>query len=400
MIAAETPWRPCRPLANSEWQQLRRAAVFTCHKWDHQVEDVATIARGPLVLTRAAWATLTHDAEALARETLALETALLNHPALWRELGLSRSLRRALAQTRPSSAVRVMRFDFHWTTSGWQVSEVNADVPGGFNESAIAGLMLPHHPECRSVGDPGRALVSAIAAQIPAGATVALVHATAYSDDRQVMEFLADACAQAGLGARPCAPDHLHWTPDGCQVAGQAIAAVIRFFPGEWLPALPRNCGWENLAGHPAVLLANPLSAVLVQSKRLPLVWSRLSTPCPTWQRLLPETDAPHRRTISSDAEWILKPVFGRVGDGIAMAGVSSDKIMRASARSAWWFPGSWIAQRRFTSVAWDGPDGPCHPCIGVYTVDGQVAGAYGRYASVPLIDHRAVDVPILVEAA
>lgn len=399
MIASEIPWRPCRPLADTAWQHLRRTAVFTCHKWDHQVEDVATIARGPLVLTRSAWETLAHDAEALTRETLTLETELLNRPDLWPDLGLSRSLRRALARTKQGPAVRVMRFDFHWTTSGWQVSEVNADVPGGFNESAIAGLMLPHQPECRSVGDPGNALVTAIAAWVPAKATIALVHATAYSDDRQVMEFLADACSRAGLEARPCAPDHLQWTTDGCQVAGQAIAAVIRFFPGEWLPALPRDSGWQHLAGHQAVVLANPLSAVLVQSKRLPLVWSRLSTPCPTWQRLLPETGAARLRTTNDDPEWILKPVFGRVGDGIAITGVSSEKILRASARSAWWFPGSWIAQRRFTSVAWDGPEGPCHPCIGVYTVDGQVAGAYGRFAPVPLIDHRAVDVPILVEA-
>jgi len=37
-----------------------------------------------------------------------------------------------------------MRFDFHWTTEGFRISEVNADVPGGFSESsAFPALMAP-----------------------------------------------------------------------------------------------------------------------------------------------------------------------------------------------------------------------------------------------------------------
>jgi len=35
-------------------------------------------------------------------------------------------------------------------------------------------------------------------------------------------------------------------------------------------------------------------------------------------------------------------------------------------------------------------------PCLGVYTLDTRVIGAYGRLAPVPLIDSRAADAAVL----
>jgi hypothetical protein len=37
------------------------------------------------------------------------------------------------------------------------------------------------------------------------------------------------------------------------------------------------------------------------------------------------------------------------------------------------------------------------YPSIGVYTVNGRVAGAYGRIAERPLIDARARDAAVLI---
>ncbi|GBF77991.1 hypothetical protein PA598K_06580, partial [Paenibacillus sp. 598K] len=122
--------------------------------------------------------------------------------------------------------------------------------------------------------------------------------------------------------------------------------------------------------------------------------------------------------------------------------------------RSARWFPGKWIAQRRFVSeplvaedmsgsrardrrgegdephqsgeppvltrvpvrlpstdrqdepheqlppgepsLSKDG-SGKYHVCIGVFTVDGRCAGFYGRISPYARIDHRAIDIPVLV---
>jgi len=398
VIASNVPWTTSPVLDDPTWSAFRRRAVFVCRKWDHQVEDTATIAHGPLVLSQQAWADLTQAAEGLALETIELENALLQQPQFWTRLSLGRSLRRALVKRLSGLAVRVMRFDFHWTTEGWRVSEVNADVPGGFNEAAMSQLIAPLIPKCRPAGDPTTALIKALLSHGVPHATVALVHATAYSDDRQVMEYLGEACAQQGLDTIACAPDHLQWSAQACHIGNRPIGSVLRFFPGDWVSALPSNSGWENFAGHPSVIQANPLTAMLVQSKRLPLVWDSLSIECPYWKKYLPTTDHPRASRYGRNPDWVLKPVFGRVGEDIVMAGVTKDKERRICQRAAWWTPSQWLSQRKFSSVPWDGPDGPCHVCIGVYTVDGVAAGAYGRYAHAPLIDHRSVDVPVLVE--
>ena len=35
-----------------------------------------------------------------------------------------------------------MRFDFHPTIAGWAVSEVNSDVPGGYNEATLLPVLF------------------------------------------------------------------------------------------------------------------------------------------------------------------------------------------------------------------------------------------------------------------
>ena len=39
------------------------------------------------------------------------------------------------------------------------------------------------------------------------------------------------------------------------------------------------------------------------------------------------------------------------------------------------------------------------YPCLGVYTLDDRVVGAYGRLAERPLIDARAEDAAVLAAA-
>jgi hypothetical protein len=93
----------------------------------------------------------------------------------------------------------------------------------------------------------------------------------------------------------------------------------------------------------------------------------------------------------------VLKPVFGRVGEDVAIAGVTDkpayERILKEATRN----PKDWVAQRRFESIPLDGPAGSVYPCVGVFTLDGRTVGAYGRIARKPLIDHDAQDVSLLL---
>jgi glutathionylspermidine synthase len=402
------PWLAVEPLAAPDLARLRRRAIFDCCKWDPQVEDVATVAGVPLVLRRETWVELAGLAEALAQETLAAEAELLARPDLHRRLALPRAVRAALARARREGmtpgVARLIRFDFHHTPDGWRISEANTDVPGGLNEaSGFPALLAPHYPGATPVGDPAAAYVAALLAAAPAGAVIALVHATAYSDDRQVMSYLADRLAAAGARPELASPDHLRWSGGRARLetawSRDPVDLIVRFFPAEWLPNLPRAADWPRYFAGATTPMSNPAAALLTQSKRLPLVWDDLATPLPTWRAVLPETRDPRAAPWRREDGWVLKPALGRVGEDVAISGVASPKDWRRVSRAARWYPGHWIAQRRFEATRFQVNGTALYPCVGVYTVDRRAVGAYGRLASRPLIDWRAQDAAILAVA-
>jgi hypothetical protein len=294
-----------------------------------------------------------------------------------------------------------MRFDFHFTRHGWQISEVNSDVPGGLNEaSGFAALMAPRYPHAASTGDPAGAYAKALAAATGPAATLALVHATAFADDQQMMRSVARRLATDRRRVHLASPAHVRWVDGRAHLAADwwsgPLDAVVRFFPADWLPGLPRGSGWMHFFSGSRTPLSNPATAVLTQHKRFPLVWDRLRTPLPTWRSLLPETRAPRQVPWSTTDEWVLKPVLGRAGEGVAIRGIASDREMRRIAREVRWFPSAWIAQRRFEAVPLEIAGQPVFPCLGVYTLDGRAIGAYGRVAARPLIDGSAADAAVL----
>jgi hypothetical protein len=400
-----SPWIAVDPLDRPQFAELRRRAIFECCKWDPQVGDSCVIASVPLVMTHRAWREVSILAEALAQEAQHAEQELALRPDLHHRLGLPHGVRRALGRIatdgRPDETGRLLRFDFHFTTDGWRISEANSDVPGGLNEaSGLAPILQAHYPGTQSVGDPAGAYAAAIANRASDGQAVALVHATAFSDDLQMMRYIASRLSDRGIRSHPASPTHLRWSNGRASLRNgpqdDALAVVVRFFPAEWLAELPSSSSWERFFAGSRTLLSNPATAILTQTKRFPLVWDALRTPLPTWRACLPESRDPRDAPWRSSSEWILKPAFGRVGEGIRMSGVVPPPEMRKAARAATLWPRAWVAQRRFEMQSLATRDGALFPCLGVYTLDGRVIGAYGRLAAGPLVDARAADAAVL----
>lgn len=403
------PFEPTVPLAAERYDVLRRRMIFENCKWDTQVEDVSVLAPFALQLGAAAWDELIAFAETLSRETQAAEAELRQRPELHRELGLSWRIRQVLnrASEEPPAQrrnVQVNRFDFHFTTEGWRISEVNSDVPGGFNEATgFTRLMAQEFTDWRPAGNPVSELANAITGAVEnPEPVVALVHATAYTDDRQVMTFLAQEFAVCGIKTILAAPDHLRWQNGKASVLDAEdqlvpVDFVYRFFPAEWLPNLPSACQWQHFFMGSVTPHCNPATALLTQTKRFPLVWDKLSTALPTWRQLLPPTHDPRTVNWRERTQWVVKPSHGRVGDSIGLAGATTEADWKKITRSVRWHPRHWVAQRRFETmpVSVEGRD--YYPCLGVYTVNHRAAGIYGRLSRNPLIDHRAQDCAVLV---
>ncbi len=372
------------------------------HKWDAQVGDELALSDASLLVSRSAWSDLARLAEEVFAETRAVEDELLLRPELHGALGLPRALRQVLREGIPTpAAARIMRFDFHWTREGWRLSEVNADVPGGYTETTHwARLVAAEAPGTTVTGDPTKAVVDALCRAAGDGVVV-LTCAPGFMEDQQVVMHLANAFRERGQAAEVASLGQLRWTKGRAGLgagllAGREVGAIFRFFQAEWLISHPPE-SWCCLFvdGHTPV--ANPGTAALVESKRLPLVWDRLRTPVPTWRRLLPETRELGAAPWASDEGWLIKSAYCNNGDTVSIRSALTASEWRRRSWSARLSPRQWLAQRRFQVLPLASARGALYPCVGVYVIDGSCAGAYGRVTSGPLIDFTARDAAILI---
>lgn len=399
------PLRAGQALDEITFGALRRRAVLEGCKWDPQVGDESTLAPFPLFLGRAEWMRLAKWAESLTAETLAAEDEMLADPVLLDTLGLPGAVRVALRSDRPvtRAATRVMRFDFHVTTRGWQISEVNSDVPGGFTESSFfTALMAAHFPGAVPAGNPTASWVDTVVQAVSESGTVAMLSAPGYMEDQQIMAFLAARLRERGVTAFLAKPAQIAWRDGTAHLEAEwhsgPLDAVVRFYQAEWLARLPARGGWRHFFRGSRTPVTNPGTAILSESKRFPLVWDRLKHPMAAWRALLPETRDPRAAPWTCDDGWLIKSALSNTGDEVGIRALITPREWREVSWAARLRPGDWVAQRRFESVPLLTPHGPRHVCVGVYTIDGRAAGAYVRLAHRPLIDYSAADAALLLE--
>lgn len=392
-------------IPEEKYSDYRYEVIFSGYKWDPQVIDSNTVSEYALVMDKEEMQTLAQLAEQLAQETMAMEEKLIGRIDIHKKLGFPYRMRRAMKKLKtyqPEQHVRLMRYDFHWTNKGWQISEVNSDVPGGFAESSVLPKIAADY--LSNVQPPphfGEHLYQAFHRKIASEGTIGFVHATSYSDDRQVMQFMGDYFEEQGYEALYLAPDHVTFKERTAYSLlndeRKPLAGLIRFFPLEWLPNLPFSVKWSDYydtitpsCNHPAAMLTQP--------KSLPLFWDELGVDCPTWRKLLPETQKV-RSLDFEDSIYLYKPVFGRVGSGITIKEVMKEKEFEQVKKLALRHKKEWIVQQRFDSLPFDTLDGLAfHLCIGAFTIEGRFAGFYGRISPNARIDEEAKDIPILIQ--
>jgi glutathionylspermidine synthase len=392
-------------LSAQDSRALQTDMMFEDCKWDVQCEDHEVLADFPLILDENAFRELGEIAEGLSRELFDAEEELLCQTQLHSFLGMPNRIRCCLREVNvpPSKAIaRVLRFDFHPTKHGWRISEVNADVPGGFIEASGYARRVAHFYSGLDVfaglGDHYVESLRKIASE--AHRHIAFVYGTLHSDDHQVMQYLAGMLRRVGFATSLLSPQHLRWR-DGlaeiaCAYSTGRPSAVVRFYPAEWLSFLGNSEMWRFYFRGSTTPISNPAYALLVQSKRFPLVWEALKTDLPFWRTYLPKTICPSEMTSFNGDYWVIKPTFGRVGEDVGIENCISRETWNALIKRARTHPKDWVAQERFETLGVPSPVGTVFPCLGVYTIDGKAAGIYGRVATKPLIDQHARDIAVL----
>lgn len=399
------PWEIGPRMEPGDFEAIRRSLILDHHKWDPQVGDIDVLVPYPILMGESVWERLCEAAEALTEELLAAERAIWGSPALIARLGLPAPLERVLARSgdrAPTPALaRVMRFDFHFTTRGWLISEVNSDVPGGYTEAGpFAELVSRLYPGTSPAGDPGGECARAILRRLGPESVIAAISAPGHMEDHQVVGHVGRLLARAGCRVHLGDPSRIRWAGERAHLAMATdpipLDGIFRFFQGEWFPNLPRGGGWEHYFTGGATPVMNPGIALLTESKRLPLLVDELPTPTGALRRYFPKAFDPRDADWKGDEALVLKSAYCNNGDTVACAAWPDRKGRDETMRQAERRPGEWVVQERFEPVWFDTPEGRSQACIGVYTVNGRRAGAYARLTDRPFIDFAARDAALL----
>jgi hypothetical protein len=294
----------------------------------------------------------------------------------------------------------------------WRVCEVNADCPGGHNET-LALPSLARGAGWRECWNPTRVVpdtVRALGAMAKDGA-VALMLLTGYSEDLQVCAVLARALKDAGIKAVRCSPAALR-RRDGALWAGSTrVTALYRFFPTEYMEGLPNLSQIAESVAQGEVRTLSSFAAMPLQTKAVMAdAWNArlmLGDEHEWVVKHVPYTahlDAVPTGTLEHEKErWVLKRGLGRVGDQVVVGPLCSDEEWRFcldAARAEHAQGLSWIAQRFADQQAIDTPWGPRLVTLGAYVLDGRFEGYFARLTPQSHVSHDALVLPVFVEGA
>jgi glutathionylspermidine synthase len=384
------------------YAEIMRELRFRHFKWDTFAVGANLVLPEAIVLSRQAHDEVVRVVEGLNAALRRFESKVRRDPRALRRLDIPTELHGIIADEEEDT-LQLTRYDLFPSEDGrWMVSEFNEDVPGGFNEAVIQALL----------GDPGAGLTwkgDLRAAFIEAFAdheTVALLYATAFSEDLQHMLILERWLVETGHRTVLGSPAHLHHRWRRPRVLGTPIDAAFRFFPGEWMPKLPNLDSWRRLG--PRLPMMNPLHRLIRQSKTMFALWRDDPALDPADRDLLDQHvpitfdfDPAKLEALRDERDrWVIKRAFGRMGDSVVIGALCTPREWQAAIAEASASPSGFCVQERFAATPLQFETGPLFPAIGAFLVNGRFAGYYSRAAPRPLITHEALHVATLVQTA
>lgn len=298
--------------------------------------------------------------------------------------------------------------------------EVNADCPGGYNET-LALPRLARAAGLRRGVDPTQ--VAARLADLlversggpgsPRG-IVALVYATAYAEDLQVCALVERLVIERGGRAMRAPPTALVASGNGVAFRGERVSVLYRFYPLEYM-AGQRNIDALVRATEQGHLSAISSFACIHSQSKLAMARAWAHDPAGAAD-VFPEThafaDVPRERLEAERESWVLKRDLSRVGDHVFVGALTAaaefseviteitDVDLRENVPTANPHGDSgqvWIAQRYVPQSSLVTPWGPRLVTLGVYLIDGAFAGYFARLSPTSHCSHDALVLPVFL---
>jgi hypothetical protein len=383
---------------------LARSLQHEYFVWDAYVAGKRRVDVHPLFLSEAAH----EEAEHVALRAVELVSRAPSSDGERRLFKLHPDIERLAAAARSAGDLgSLARVDLLLREDGHFVAcEVNADCPGGHNETVAlpklarsAGLRRGFDPTNVAPRLADRLVALSGGPGSPRGA-IALVYATAWAEDLQVVAFLERLLRERG--GRPVRAPISAISGEPLAVRGERIAVLYRFYPLEWLAGMPNVEHLVRATERGELASMSSFASIHAQSK---LAMARAFVHDPEAARaVFPETiafaDADPAALARDRGDWVVKRDLSRVGDHVVVGALATDDEMRAAVEEVQELERDgdvWIAQRFIPQRPIETPWGPRLVTLGAYVLDGSFAGYFARITRTSHCSHDALVLPVFV---
>lgn len=373
--------------------------------WDTHVAGARRVDIAPLVLSAELHASAIRAAEAVVRDVGAAAELAHHDPRERARYGLHGDVH-DLARTSYAAGDRasLVRVDLLLDASGqWKACEINADCPGGHNE-ALGLPRLAREAGFLDAENP-TVVVDALAARLASLAgdtrTVALLYATAYAEDLQVCAIVQRVLERHGVRGILAPPTAPRLAGGRLVVHGQAVGALYRYFPAEYMEGQRNLPDIARAIESGAVKTLTSFAHIYCQSKLgFARAWSR--GPSPHLPPSFDFADVDRGALSLSRTDWVVKRALGRVGDEVFVGPLLADhewsyvldEVGRLRSRGEIWIAQRFVRQRPIPT-----PWGPRFVTLGAYVLDGAFAGYFARITPESHVSHGALCVPVFAES-
>lgn len=282
----------------------------------------------------------------------------------------------------------------------WVACEVNADCPGGYNET-IALPRLARLAGAQGIEPPNpAALLADRLVGLSRGAPVALMYATGYAEDLQVCALLERLIRERGGEAIRISPAMLAACgPHGEDVGvrGRPVHALYRFYPLEYMAGQKNLDAIARATASGSLTSVSSFASIYAQSK---LAMARAFVHDARAEDAFPETHAfggmNPMQLIAERADWVVKRDLSRVGDHVYVGALMDDDDWGEVIDEIASVPDqTWIAQRFVPQRTVATPAGDRYLTLGVYLLDGAFAGYFARFSESSHCSHDALVLPV-----
>jgi glutathionylspermidine synthase len=267
------------------------------------------------------------------------------------------------------------RFDFLVEPSGAiKLYEYNADTPTALLESSVAQWQWLEEAEAVPNRDQFNSIHEKLIARWreikPAGddnVLYVLASGEGPYEDWGNVEYIADTALQGGWRIHIEEIENVGYDSIARQFVdstGAPVRHAFKLYPWEWMMA-------EEFAAHvissPAVWYEPPWKMLLSNKAVLPVLWRKY----PGHTNLLPAFFESEKPAVSDRAMFVKKPILGREGANIHLAGTFADTLIEGSHMADEYDRSGYIYQQ-YAPL----PDfGGRHPVIGSWIIGDEPAG-------------------------